>query len=123
MPLYRRRHHRVPIRLFIDQFRGQEQWVGLTYNLSSGGLYLCQRPQPIPAEVGLELDLPGLSESIWTKAEVCSVLSHGEFMGVGMAFTAMANGHRRALKDWVMTARKQLRTYNERRSTIRRLAA
>jgi hypothetical protein len=123
MPLYRRRHHRVPVRLFIDQFQGQEQWVGLTFNLGSGGLYLCQRPQPIPGQVGLELDLPGLSESIWTKAEVRSVLSQGGFMGVSMAFTAMANGHRSMLQDWVMMARKQLRTYNERRSTLRRLAA
>lgn len=124
MQLFRRSAHRIPIRLFIDQFRGQEHWIGLSFNLSAGGVYLCQRPQPIPNEMALELDLPGLDDSVWTKAEVISVQSRGKFMGVGVAFTAMANKHQRLLRDWVWEASKQLRPDGiERRSTIRRLAA
>jgi hypothetical protein len=119
-----RRHDRIPIRLFVDQYSGQEHWIGVSFNLSAGGLYLCQRPQPIPGVMGLELDLPGLPESIWTKAEVRSVGTRGQFMSIGVVFTAMANKHRRWLEDWVGTARKQLRTDGtERRATIRQLAA
>jgi len=29
---YRRSNHRVPVRLFINQFRGQERWIGLTFS-------------------------------------------------------------------------------------------
>ena len=120
----RRSHDRIPIRLFVGQFSGQEHWIGLSFDLSAGGLYLCQRPQPIPGEMGIELDLPGLPVSIWSKAAVRSVGTHGRFMAVGVAFTAMANKHRRWLEDWVETARKQLRPDGiERRATIRRLAA
>ncbi len=87
-------------------------------------MYLCQRPQPIPNQMGIELDLPGLDDSIWAKAEVRSVGSQGGFMGIGLAFTAMANRHQRLLQDWVGAARTQLRTDGiERRATIRRLAA
>ena len=85
MELYRRSDHRVPVRLFIDQFQGQEHWIGLSFNLSVGGVYLRQKPQAIPAELGLELSLPGNPESIWTKAEVRSVGSQGGFMGIGTA--------------------------------------
>jgi len=117
-----RRSHRIPVRLYVDQFRGQEHWIGLSFNLSAGGLFLCQRPQPIPNEMGLELRLPGIHESIWTKAEVRFVGSRGGFMGIGMAFTAMANRQRSVLQDWVGAARTQLRTDgNERRATIRQV--
>ena len=120
----RRNDLRVPIKLFVDQFRGQEHWIGLSQNLSAGGVYLCQKPQPIPGVMALELDLPGLGDTIWTKAEVRSAGEHGGFMGIGVAFTAMANKHRSLLHDWVQTARKQLRAYGlERRATIRSLAA
>lgn len=124
MHLTRRNNHRIPVRLYIDQFRGQEHWIGLSFNLSVGGLYLCQKPQAIPNEMGVELSLPGNIESIWTKAEVCSVGSRGGFMGIGLAFTAMATRHRRMLRDWVRMARTQIRkSGNERRSTIRQVAA
>jgi hypothetical protein len=72
--------------------------------------------------MGLELDLPGLDESIWTKAEVRSVGSHGGFMGLGLAFTAMANKHKHLLHDWVGETRKKIRTV-ERRSPLRQLLA
>lgn len=122
--LYRRKHFRVPIRLFVDQFRGQEHWVGVSYNLSPGGVYLCQRPQPIPSELGIELELPGLPDSIWTRAEVRSVGDHGGFMGIGLAFTAMASAHERMLQSWVRTTRRRLRIKGyERRSPTRRLLA
>lgn len=120
MPLFRRNHYRVPIRLFINQYSGQERWIGLTFNLGAGGLYLCLPPQPIPGQMGLELELPGLDDTIWTRAEVRSVGSRGKFMGIGMAFTAMAQKHQRLLGDWVGMARRQLRA-NERRSTIRQV--
>ena len=124
MQLHRRSHQRIPVRLFIDQFSGQEQWIGVSSNLSAGGLYLCQRPQPVPSEMALELKLPGLDDSIWTKAEVRSVGSVGGFMSIGLVFTAMASKHHRLLRAWVSTARLQLRPDgNERRSTIRQLAA
>jgi hypothetical protein len=119
-----RSHDRIPIRLFVDQYSGQEHWIGVSFNLSAGGLYLCQRPQPIPNLMGIELDLPGLPESIWTKAEVRSVGTRGQFMSIGVAFTAMATKHRRWLQEWVETARRQLRPAGtERRATIRQLAA
>jgi hypothetical protein len=121
---YRRSHQRIPIRLFIDQFSGQEHWIGLSYNLSAGGLYLCQRPQPIPNQMGIEIELPGYDDSIWAKAEVRSIREQGGFMGIGLAFTAMANAHHRLLRDWVGAAKTQLRTAGrERRASIRRLAA
>ena len=124
MQFNRRSHRRIPIRLFVDQFKGQEHWIGLSFNLSEGGLYLCQKPQPIPGEMGLELSLPGEHESIWTKAEVRSVGSQGGFMAIGLAFTAMANKHRSLLRDWVWTAWAQLRTEgDERRGTVRQLLA
>lgn len=122
--MHYRRNHRVPVHLFIDQFRGQEHWIGLSFNLSVGGLYLCQRPQAIPGEMGIELDLPGLDDTIWTKAEVRSVGSLGGFMSISMAFTAMANMHRSLLGDWVQTVRTQLQADRyDRRSPARQLLA
>jgi hypothetical protein len=70
--------------------------------------------------MALELDLPGLQDTIWTKAEVRSVGSLGGFMGIGLAFTAMAQKHHHQLRYWVRMARGQLRA-NERRSSIRQI--
>ncbi len=124
MQFNRRSHRRIPIRLFVDQFAGQEHWIGLSFNLSVGGLYLCHKPQAIPGQMGLELSLPGEPESIWTKAEVCSVGSQGGFMGIGLAFTAMANKHRSLLRDWVWAAWAQLQPDGEeRRGSVRQLLA
>ena len=125
MELFRRSHrshHRVPIRLFVDQYMGREHWIGLTFDLSEGGVYLCQRPQPAPGEMGVELNLPGLRESIWTRAKVHSVRKRGGFMGMGLAFTAMAKRHRGLLHDWLAMARTQIHTIRtERRSTVRQV--
>lgn len=104
MPLDRRSDQRVSVRLVIDQFNGQEHWVGVGFNLSAGGVYLCQRPQCVPGQMALELEIPELGDSIWTKAEVRSVETQGPIMGLGLAFTAMANHHRYLLHDFTGVA-------------------
>jgi hypothetical protein len=100
VPLDRRSNRRVGVRLVIDQFSGQEHWVGVGFNLSAGGVYLCQRPQAIAGQMALEIDVPELGDTIWTKAEVRSVDIQGPIMGIGLEFTAMANEHRYLLHDW-----------------------
>lgn len=104
----RRGDERVPVRLVIDQFKGQEHWVGVGFNLSAGGVYLYQRPQCIPGQMALEINIPELGDTIWTKAEVRSVEIEGPIMGLGLEFTVMPWCHRLLLHDWTCTPGAQL---------------
>lgn len=96
---------RVPTRMVINQYADNHHRVSMSLNLSPEGIYVYHKPHGVPQVMGLEFELPGLEEPIWAKGELrfCSRL--GEFMGTGIAFTAMANKDFTRLHDWVLSRR------------------
>src|ERR1051325_3280187 len=71
---------------------------GLATNLSDSGMSLSaiSRLAPPPGlVVGLELEVPGLGESIWTGAQVCYRKDDHLASGLGMGFAAPGRRHAR----------------------------
>jgi hypothetical protein len=85
---------------------------GLATNLSDTGMSVSAISMLAPPPglvVGLELDVPGVSDSIWAAAQVCYRKDDRMASGLGMRFVAMAKSHARLIRDYcVETRRKNL---------------
>jgi c-di-GMP-binding flagellar brake protein YcgR len=86
---------------------------GLATNLSDAGMNLSAISMLAPPPglvVGLELDLPGMAESIWAKAVVCYRKDDriAELAsGLGVRFLAMAQSHARMLREFCVEMRRK----------------
>lgn len=105
MAINRRASLRVPVRLLVNQFVGEEYQPGLSFDLSPFGLYLYRRPRAVHRNVQLEFTLPGESDSVWAAGEVRFCGRFGEHQGAGIAFTAMASRHFALIQEWVLGRR------------------
>lgn len=85
---------------------------GLATNLSDTGMNVSAISMLAPPPglvVGLELDVPGVADSIWAAAQVCYRKDDRMASGLGMRFVAMARSHARLIRDYcVETRRKNL---------------
>ena len=57
--------------------------------------------------VGLELEVPGMDESIWASARVCYRKDDHLASGLGMRFVAMARSHARLLREFCVEMRRK----------------
>ncbi|TMQ07933.1 MAG: PilZ domain-containing protein [Deltaproteobacteria bacterium] len=83
---------------------------GLASNLSDGGMSLsaiAMLAPPPGVVVGLELDVPGLDDSIWAAARVCYRRDDHLASGLGVRFVAMANRHARMLREFCLEMRRK----------------
>lgn len=57
--------------------------------------------------VGLELDVPGVDDSIWAAAQVCYRTEDRLASGLGLRFVAMAKSHARMIRDFCIEMRRK----------------
>jgi len=83
---------------------------GLASNLSDTGMSLSAISMLAPPPglvVGLELEVPGMSESIWASAQVCYRTDDRLASGLGVRFVAMARSHARMIRDFCIEMRRK----------------
>jgi PilZ domain-containing protein len=108
----RRYERRVPLEMYLNAYVDDRPHRGFTVNLSESGLYLntlSRSPLPPQTPVGLELALPGASETIWAAGRLCYDEVDDYFYGEGIRFVAMARRHLRLLHDFLTALRRSSR--------------
>lgn len=121
----RRLGFRIPFEAMVTSYVHDRPVRGLAMNLSDSGLSLSAISMLAPPPglvVGLELDVPGVDDSIWTAARVCyrkddqlasrvtdprGPAVRPEVSGLGMRFVAMARSHARLLRDFCLETRRK----------------
>ncbi len=105
----RRLGFRVPLEMFLTQFAHDRPDRGLTVNISETGVYVNKvlTPRLRNARViGLEFELPGTSEVIWARGEVCYDTLDDYFHGQGIRFSGMARAHKKLIRDYCVERRR-----------------
>jgi c-di-GMP-binding flagellar brake protein YcgR len=105
----RRLGYRVPLEVMMTSYVRDRPVRALTYDLSDAGIGVSAVSMlaPKPGMVmGLELELPGISDSIWAKGEVCYQEQGSIATGLGIRFLAMATVHARMIRDYCIEARR-----------------
>lgn len=107
----RREQIRLPVEICVQQYLAQGSYLGLTRDLSERGLYLTAPRLKndlvmYGAPLQLEFALPGTGETIWARGHVCYEGADGEFKGLGIRLTDMADRHARSLSRYVESVRK-----------------
>ena len=101
---------RVPLEVMMTSYVRDRPVRALTYDLSDSGIgvsavsMLAPRPGMV---MSLELELPGVAESIWAKGEVCYQDPGTIATGLGIRFLAMATAHARLVRDFCIETRRQ----------------
>jgi hypothetical protein len=83
---------------------------GLATNLSDSGMSLSAISMLAPPPglvVGLELDVPGMNESIWAAAQICYRKDDRIASGLGVRFVAMARSHARIIREFCIEMRRK----------------
>ena len=106
----RRYLHRLPLEMYLNTYVEDRPSRGFTSNLSESGLYLntvaLERVAPL-TQVGLEFNLPGVSETIWAAGQYCYDKPDEYLNGAGIRFMAMAGLHQRILREYLHDARRK----------------
>ena len=105
----RRLGNRIPLELLMNEYMQDRPYRALSVNISESGLYVnkvvgsLQRRSRV---VGLEFELPGTSEVIWARGEVCYDTLDDYFHGQGIRFNGMARAHRKLIRDFCIERRR-----------------
>lgn len=100
----RRQGLRMPLQLFLNTYSEDKTERCMSLNISPDGIFLNRLFQPEtqdPSTVVMEFQLPGMSEVIWAKGEVCYDKTDEYFHKTGVRFTTIAKKHRELLKDYI----------------------
>jgi hypothetical protein len=106
----RRFDARIPLEMYVSTFVRDQPQRALTLDISESGLYLNalpRDPHPPRTPIGLEIELPGLGETIWVAGETCRDAQDDYFYGFGVRFTDMALLHQRMLRAYCRGARRR----------------
>ena len=105
----RRLGYRIPLPLLLTSYVRERPVRVLCSDLSDSGIGLSAVSGLAPSPgtvVGLELPLPGVSESLWAAGQVCHRIEGDIASGLGVRFTAMARAHARILRDFCIESRR-----------------
>jgi len=106
----RRLGYRIPFEGMVTSYVHERPIRALVANLSDTGINMASVSTLAPPPglvVGLELDLPGMTESIWASGRVCYRKDDHLASGLGVRFLAMAQSQARALRDYCIEARRK----------------
>lgn len=106
----RRLGFRVPFEAMVTSYVRDRPVRGLATNLSDSGLNLSAISMLAPppgSVVGIELDLPGLDDSIWAAGQICYRQDDHMASGLGVRFLAMARSHARLVRDFCIELRRK----------------
>ena len=105
----RRLGYRIPFESMITSYVHDRPIRGLATNLSDSGLNMSAISMVAPPPglvVGLEIDLPGMGESIGAAGRVCYRTDDRLASGLGVRFVAMAKSHARIVRDFCIEMRR-----------------
>ena len=83
---------------------------GLTSNLSDTGINMSAIALLAPPPglvVGLELEIPGIDESVWASGQICYRTDDRMASGLGVRFLAMARSQARTIRDFCIEMRRK----------------
>ena len=105
----RRLGYRVPFDSMVTSYVRDRPIRALASNLSDSGLNMSAITMLAPPPglvVGLEIELPGMNESIWASGRICHRTDDRLASGLGVRFVAMATSQARALRDFCIEMRR-----------------
>ncbi|HEY1550443.1 MAG TPA: PilZ domain-containing protein [Kofleriaceae bacterium] len=105
----RRLGYRIPFESMVTSYVNDRPIRALSSNLSDSGINMSSISLLAPPPglvVGLELDLPGTSESIWASGQICYRTDDSLASGLGVKFLAMARSQARLIRDFCIEMRR-----------------
>ncbi len=106
----RRLGYRIPYESMVTSYVHDRPIRALATNLSDSGLNMSAISMVAPPPglvVGLELDIPGLDDSIWAAGRICYRQDDRLASGLGVRFIAMAKSHARMVRDFCIEMRRK----------------
>ncbi|MBL0214568.1 MAG: PilZ domain-containing protein [Myxococcales bacterium] len=106
----RRLGYRIPYEAMVTSYVHDRPIRGLSQNLSDTGINMSAISLVAPPPglvVGLEIDLPGIDESIWASGQICYRKDDRMASGLGVRFVAMAKSQARMIRDFCIEARRK----------------
>ena len=106
----RRLGFRIPFETMVTSYVHDRPVRGLASNLSDSGINMSSISMLAPPPglvVGLELDIPGMGESIWASGRICHRTDDRLASGLGVRFLAMARCHARTIRDFCIEMRRK----------------
>jgi hypothetical protein len=107
----RRVDPRLRLQLYLNQYIKDREYRALAMDISESGLAVQKLTEPIVPHssiIGVEIELPGTSETIWAAAEPRFDTVGRDFHVSGLRFHAMARKHRSLLRDYVRERRLRI---------------
>jgi c-di-GMP-binding flagellar brake protein YcgR len=105
----RRLGYRIPFESMVTSYVNDRPIRALSSNLSDSGINMSSISMLAPPPglvVGLELDLPGTSDSIWASGQICYRKDDRLASGLGVKFLAMARSQARLIRDFCIEMRR-----------------
>jgi len=106
----RRLGYRIPFESMVTSYVHDRPIRALASNLSDTGINMSSISMLAPPPglvVGLEIDLPGMDESIWASGQICYRKDDRLASGLGVKFVAMAKCQARIVRDFCIEMRRQ----------------
>ena len=106
----RRLGFRIPFETMVTSYVHDRPIRGLASNLSDSGINMSAISMLAPPPglvVGLEIDLPGIDDSIWASGQICSRKDDRMASGLGVRFLAMARSQARTIRDFCIEMRRK----------------
>ena len=107
----RRLAQRLRMRVFLNEYVGDDPRQAIVRDVSETGLSLVKLPErkPHPVEVvTLEVELPGTNETIWASAQPRFDWLNPDYQISGLRFLSMARKHERLIRDYLQERRERL---------------
>ena len=101
---------RIPFETMVTSYVHDRPVKALASNLSDSGINMSSISMLAPPPglvVGLEIDLPGMDESIWASGQICYRTDDRMASGLGVKFVAMAKCQARLVRDFCIEMRRQ----------------
>jgi len=106
----RRLGFRIPFETMVTSYVHDRPVRGIAGNLSDTGMSMSALSLLAPPPglvVGLEIDLPGVAESIWASGQICYRKDDHLASGLGVRFVAMAKSQARTVRDFCVEMRRK----------------
>ncbi len=106
----RRLGYRIPYEAMVTSYVYDRPIRGLSQNLSDTGMNMSAISLVAPPPglvVGLEIDIPGIDDSIWASGQICYRKDDRMASGLGVRFVAMAKSQARMIRDFCIESRRK----------------
>ena len=101
----RRSSLRIPVDIWVEEFKGRELYFQRGANISLGGIFLERTiPHPKGTVINLQFTLPDEITPIRLKGEIVNVGEAVTELGMGIRFLDLTEPNRRRIQNFVQRA-------------------